>query len=353
MENNMKMNVLTIMVVASLTSLSAMAAKPIFYPAAPEQPRIQFLKSINGSSFFVGGNGFGNRFPGYETQGQQEMDPISKPYGITSTQGKIYICDGGSASVKVFDLDKKFVTSIGADKVGKLQQPLNIAIDADGTKFVTDGALNKIMVYDANNLFVKSIGNPANMKPTDVIIVKGNLVVTDIKNSQIVVMNSKTGAEISRFSKGGVEAGDLLKATNLTSDMNGNTVVADTLGGRVSVFDENGKFVKNYGSLGDSLGQFARPKGIAFDHENRLFAIDTAFENIQIFNNEGKLLLPFGTVGNVPGGLNMPVKVAIDYNNVKYFKGSIAPGFTVDYLIYVTNQFGDNKVNVYGMLKAL
>jgi sugar lactone lactonase YvrE len=350
MEKNMKINLLTIMAVG-LISGTALAAKPVFYPAAPEQPRIQFLKTINGSSFFINGNGYGNRFPGYEIPGQRETDPVGKPYGMAVSQGKIYVCDMASATVKIFDLDKKYVKSIGAEKIGQLQQPLNIVIDADGTKYVTDGKLSKIMVYDANDMFVKSMGNPAKMKPTDVVITKGNLYITDVMNSQVVVMDPKSGAELSRFSQAGMEAGDLFKATNLTKDVNGNIVIADTIGGKVSVFADNGKFLKVFGSMGDQIGQFARPKGVAVDRENRLYAIDAAFENVQIFNNEGKLLLPFGVAGNVPGGLNMPVKVTIDYNNVKYFKGNVAPGYEVEYLIYVTNQFGDNKINVYGFLK--
>jgi hypothetical protein len=91
----------------SLVSMSAMAAKPVFYPSAPDQPRVQFLKSINGSSFFIGGNGYGNRFPGYEMPDQKETDPIGKPYGVAVTPGKVYVCDTGSSVVKVFDLEKK------------------------------------------------------------------------------------------------------------------------------------------------------------------------------------------------------------------------------------------------------
>lgn len=338
---------------ASLTSVLAVAAtSPVFYPAAPEQPRIQFLKSINGSSFFFGGNGYGGRFPGYEGS-TQETDPIVKPYGMAMTAGKIYICDGGTATVKVFDLNKKMVSVIGDQKAGRLSLPLNIAIDADGTKYVTDGRLNKIMVYDANNIFVKAYGNPDKMKPTDIVISKGNLYVTDIKNSQVVVMNPRTGAEISRFSQAGTEAAELLKATNLTTDTAGNILVADTLGGKVSVFSDSGKFVKNVGSIGDQIGQFARPKGLAVDRENRMYAVDAAFENIQLFNSDGKLLMPFGVAGNIPGGMNMPVKVVVDYNNVNFFKGNVAAGYDVEYLIFVANQFGDNRINVYGFLKKL
>jgi DNA-binding beta-propeller fold protein YncE len=348
----MKIKMLTVMAV-SLIATSAMAAKPVFYPASPDQPRIQFLKSINGSSFFVSGNGYGNRFPDYKMPTQKEADPIAKPYGITTTQGKIFVCDTSAAVVKVFDLDKKFVSSIGATKPGKLSFPLNIAIDADGTKYIADGMLSKIMVYDANNLFVKSMGNPEKMKPTDVVISNGKLYITDVLNSQVVIMDPKSGNEITRFSQAGVEAQDLFKATNLATDPAGNIMVADTIGGKISMFANDGKFLRTVGQIGDSLGHFARPKGVAVDNENRLYAVDSAFENIQIFNDEGKLLLPFGEAGNVPGGLNMPVKVVVDYKNASYFKDLVAPGFGIDYLIYVTNQFGDNKVNVYAFLKKL
>ena len=346
------MNMLTIMAV-SLISGTALAAKPVVYPAAPEQPRIQFLKTINGSSIFIGGNGYGNRFPGYETEGQKETDPVGKPYGMAVTPGKIFVCDTSASAIKVFDLDKKFVTTFGTQKQGQLQQPLNIAVDKDGTRYIADGGLSKIMVYDANNVFVKALGNAEKMKPTDVVISKGNLYITDVKNSQIVIMNPKTGAEISRFSQPGTGPADLFKATNLTADQNGNIIVADTIGGKVSIFSETGKFIRKVGSLGDTIGQFARPKGVAVDRENRLYAIDAAFENVQVFNEAGKLLLPFGVAGNVPGGLNMPVKVAIDYDNVKHFKGAVVPGYAVEYLIYVTNQFGDNRINVYGFLKKI
>jgi sugar lactone lactonase YvrE len=349
----MKLNFITLMVVASLTSLTAQAAKPVFYPAAPEQPRIQFLKSINGANFFVGGNGYGNRFPGYETPESKDTNPIMKPYGVTVTQGKIFVCDPGSATVKIFDLDKKFVTSMGDQKVGKLKLPLNIAVDADGTRFVADGSLNKIMVFDANNVFVKSMGNAESFRPTDLVISKGNLYITDAKNSQVIVMNPKTGAEVSRFSQAGVEASDLMKATNLTTDTTGNIMVSDTIGGKISTFTNDGKFIRSMGTIGDKLGQFSRPKGIAVDRQNNLYAVDAAFENVQVFDNQGRLLMPFGEVGNVPGGLNMPAKIAVDYSNVKYFKDAVAPGYAIDYLIFITSQFGNNRVNVYAFLKKI
>jgi hypothetical protein len=41
----------------------------------------------------------------------------------------------------------------------------------------------------------------------------------------------------------------------------------------------------------------------------------------------------------------------VDYDNVKYFEKFVAPGQKLEYLIYVTNQVGPNKVSVFGFLR--
>src|SRR5690348_1712295 len=49
-----------------------------------------------------------------------------------------------------------------------------------------------------------------------------------------------------------------------------------------------------------------------------------------------------------PGSTSLPAGVWVDYDHVKYFQQYAAPGFKVEYLIFVTNQYGDHKVSVYG-----
>ena len=72
------------------------------------------------------------------------------------------------------------------------------------------------------------------------------------------------------------------------------------------------------------------------------------------FNPEGRLLMFFGENGNQRGGFLLPAKVAIDYDNLKYFQQYVAPDFQMEYLVLVTSQFGDRRVNVlaYGQEKG-
>ncbi len=92
-------------------------------------------------------------------------------------------------------------------------------------------------------------------------------------------------------------------------------------------------------------------KGLAIDRENRLYAVDAAFDNVQVFTREGQLLMFFGKAGRGPGAMYLPAKVAIDYESVKYFEKYLEPNFEAEYLVFVTNQFGDRMVNIYAFGK--
>ena len=100
-----------------------------------------------------------------------------------------------------------------------------------------------------------------------------------------------------------------------------------------------------------NFGQFSRPKGVAVDKEDNIYVVDAAFENVQIFNNKGELLMFFADKRKEGGNLIMPISIAIDYENVEYYKKYVDPKFKLNYLIFVTSQFGNNLVSVYGRVE--
>jgi DNA-binding beta-propeller fold protein YncE len=172
-----------------------------------------------------------------------------------------------------------------------------------------------------------------------------------VENAQILVLNKTDGKEIRRFGSKGSKEGEFFLPSNLAVDPDGNVYVSDTGNTRVEKFDSHGKFVKQFGAIGDKPGTFTRPKGIALDQKRRLYVVDAAFENVQLFDPEGQMLLFFGTSGAMPGNFCLPAKIAVDYDSVDLFKEYVAPGFEIEYLILVSNQYGENSINVYGFLK--
>jgi hypothetical protein len=68
----------------------------------------------------------------------------------------------------------------------------------------------------------------------------------------------------------------------------------------------------------------------------------------KIYDQNGRLLLFFGRPGNEPGNMNMPAKVILDYDHVDLFRPYAVKEAKIEFLVFVSNQYGTSKVNVYG-----
>ena len=317
----------------------------VFYPPSPNSPRIQFLTSYSGASDIEKEKrtSFARFVLGEE---KKAVPQISKPYGVALYEDKIYVADTRGNGYAILDLDNESYHEI----LG-MKKPINIAIDNDGTKYITDTELDRVLVFDRNEQRVQTIGGEGEYKPTDVAIAGDKLFVVDIKNQKIRVLNKATGEQLYTIGSAGSDEGQLYQPTNIAVATNGHVYVSDTGNFRVQEYTPDGRFVRKLGSIGTSYGKFARPKGIALDREGRIYVVDAAFQNVQVFNTEGQLLMYFAGPGVGPGELYLPTDIYIDYESAGYFQKYAEPGFDLEYVILVTNQFGPHKVNVYGFGK--
>ena len=208
------------------------------------------------------------------------------------------------------------------------------------------------MIFDRDQNYVAAMGKLGEMAPRDVAVSQDRIYVADLKNHNVRVYDKATRNPlftIPREADSANVARQLFMPTNLALDAKGRLYVSDTGAFRVQVYDAaNGSYLRTVGEMGDSLGQFARVKGIAVDRESRLYAVDAMSQVVQIFNEQGRLLTWFGEPGAAGQVQNLPAKVLVDYGNVAAFQSCIAPGFKVEYLVFVINQIGSHMVSVYG-----
>jgi sugar lactone lactonase YvrE len=325
-------------------------AKPefTFFPPRPDEPRIQYLATYTSDADLGGGD----KFLDFIIGKPKEQNRLIKPYGVALHDGQIFVCDTMRTAIQVFDLAKKRSHFFASGGDGAVKMPINIAIDADDTRYVADTVLGSVLIYKGD-AFAASLGTKAEMTPSDVAISADRLYVTDVKGHVVRVYNKADRKPLFTIPRDPqATTNKLFSPTNIALDPHGNLLICDTGAFAVRVYDIEGNYVRTIGQQGVAPGLFARPKGIAADRDGQVYVVDAATQAVQLFSPDGKLLMFFGQPEASPAGdLHLPAAVKLDYDNIRFFQDKVAPGFHCEYLILVTSQVGPNKVNVYGYVK--
>jgi sugar lactone lactonase YvrE len=139
---------------------------------------------------------------------------------------------------------------------------------------------------------------------------QGNVWITDGQGSKDgtkghqVLKFSPEGKVLMRIGKAGVGGsgpGELNMPNDVITNEKGEIFVADGHSGqndnpppgataRILNFAADGKFIKEWGTLGTKPGEFRTPHALALDSQGRLFVADRGNHRIQIFDQDGKLL---------------------------------------------------------------
>lgn len=337
------------------TKISVQEQKPVFFPPPPETPRLQYLTSFSGPEDL--GTVKTSPFEKFIVGEPEKVEGIKIPYGIAIYDGKLYVCDVGKRMVEVFDLKNRTFGYLTQDR--RLINPVNIYIDKDGTKYITDPTAGAVFVFDRNNNITAALGKEAKINPIDVVVRGSLCYVTDFTGNQVVILDKTTGREMARLGRKTdaqkqpepllvLGDGEFSLISNLALDRQGNIYVTDKTGARITEFDRSGTFMRTIGRLGNNIDEFMRPKGIALDNQDRIWVVDAGSEVAKIYNQQAQLLLFFGLPGNKPGMMNLPTKIILDYNNIEYFRRYAVEGANIEFLVLVSNQYGPNKISVYG-----
>jgi DNA-binding beta-propeller fold protein YncE len=319
----------------------------IFYPPLPQRPRLQFLLSVATEHDIGGAKATWDE---WLSDKDPEAKYLVRPWDIDSSKGKIYISDKTLRKVVVIDLVNKTFGHLDADRYGGLPDPVGIWITEDDTKYVTDMTRKQVVAFDSNNEYLRAYGGEHLFsKPLDVAVHENKIYVCDFQKNQVFVLDKTTGKRIRTMGDLGRDKGQFYRPSHLIIDHLGNLYVTDSLNFRIQKFDPSGNFIKSFGRHGDTPGSFARPKGLDVDREGNLYVADAAFQNVQVFEDgTGSLLLFFGGGGTNAGQMVLPSGVHIDYKNVEHFNKFADKDFSLRYVLYVGNSYGNNKLNVYG-----
>lgn len=337
----------TIVLVSGCAKPEQVIEKAVFYPALPNQPRLQYLFTINSEDDIKDEK---SSFIKFLIGNVESEKKLKKPYDVSSTKGKIYVLDRGYKNLLCIDLNTREFLPLDDAGMGKLQEPSGIWVTPDGVKYITDMKRKQVIVFDQNDNYLRSYGDEDLFdKPVDVAVQGNRVYVCDMGKNEVSILNKTTGRLLNTINQIREEKTKLHKPSHISLDSNGDLFVNDAFNYKVRKFDASGRYLQSIGYHGDTTGAFARPKGLELDQKGHLYVVDSAYENVQIFDSfTGQLLLYFGGGDSRRGSMYLPASVHIDYENVEYFTNFTHEDFQLEYVVYVGNMFGSSSLNVYG-----
>ncbi len=123
----------------------------------------------------------------------------------------------------------------------------------------------------------------------------GDIYVTD--RSDHVTQLDRAGHVIRRWGSEGRKPGQFdfnpagsgdNPGASIAVGLDGKVYVSDSDNHRVQVFTADGAFVRQFGSFGETLGQFSFPFDLNADADGNVYVLDDGAENLQKFDPSGK-----------------------------------------------------------------
>ncbi|MBW8270429.1 peptidyl-alpha-hydroxyglycine alpha-amidating lyase family protein [Caldovatus aquaticus] len=161
-----------------------------------------------------------------------------------SPEGDLYVSDGyGNACVHKFSPEGRHLFSWGRPGTdpGEFNLPHNIACDADGWVYVADRENHRIQIFDGNGRYETQWNNLH--RPCALFLGKGRCPVC-------YVGELGSGLDVN------------LRTPNV--------------GPRISILSHEGRRLSRFGELGEALGQFIAPHGLAVDSQGDLYVGEVA-----------------------------------------------------------------------------
>lgn len=323
---------------------------PLVFPPPPLEARVQYLGAISSARDLPHKR---NSFAEFVLGRAPDPFPLIKPISALISRDKLYVCDTVLNTVIVYDLETGATGRLSGDRAnGKIQQPNNIAADAQGRLYVADKLRQAVLVYGPDGEFLRALGRPGEASPVAVAVGEGRLYICDIRDHQIEVWDSDSGDLIEVIGEKGTAPNQFYLPTQIALDAEGNIYVTDTGNFRVRKLSPSGEPLMQFGGFGDGLGQFAWPKGMDVDDRGRVYVADSRFANIQIFDAHGRLLLFFGGPGPDRGNLDLPAGLSVlRWPSNRWLEARLSDGFDPEFLVIAVSQKGAGFINFFAVAR--
>lgn len=274
---------------------------------------------------------------------------------VFADDGVLYVCDNRTDEIVLFEC----IAEMGADpvtgedlvadvelkeisRIGGLDKPLGIGLDADGNIAVGNSKRRNVEVYSPDGTLIRTIGQGEIEVPNDLDFdLAGNLYVVDSKWNLVRVYDYSTGKQLRTITDGNMKFPSAIEVVYRPSIDKEEVFIADKGNHVIKVFDTEGTFLRSFGArvrkggmMGTNWywrGRFDDLQAIEMDSQGRLHVLDGVVNVVQILNPD------------IPGGFDTQI-----YYGSYGWRGS-EPGFLKTALDFALIEiFGRSAVANYG-----
>jgi sugar lactone lactonase YvrE len=280
----------------------------IVWPTPPEQERFEWVGTFKSEASFKKDSSL------IGEMAQRLGEKFKGPVGVAvNIDDRILVSDIYNQSILHLDLENKTITEFTKYQ---FRNNLGIATDQQGHVYVADGKTSEIVVFDKDGLLLFTIGGKEIFKKPSFLAVNdelGRLYVSDAKAHQIMVF-SLDGELLFSFGEPGDGPGQFFAPQGLAFDSHGKLFVADMLNARIQVFSADGEYLRHFGERGNFPQQMENPKDLAFDSEDHLYLTDSRRPVFRVLDPDGTLLLVVGggKRDDHQLGFQLPVGIYVD-----------------------------------------
>ncbi|KAI6661919.1 Tripartite motif-containing protein 2 [Oopsacas minuta] len=257
-----------------------------------------------------------------EIQKYEKETPV--PFPSFNTEGLDGLLEQLEKLGSIQDIDVPYrnktepIRRIGkpGSKKGELSYPQGLSLDGDKI-YIVDAYNRRIQIFSTEGKFIQEFGKGELDTPWGIALYKEWVFISDYGNLNSAIFKfSKINYKLIKRVKGvvGIPHG-------LTTDTNGEVLVADYYNNRIAVFSSDLEYIREIGK--DKL---IRPRDVKINNNNIFVADNNEINNIHIFSKSGDLLKSFIKLEN---GEELIFLCFDLYNNI------------------IISDFGGNSINIF------
>ncbi len=221
-----------------------------------------------------------------------------EPWGIAiAPEGNVYVADTWNHRIQKFTPDGQFLMQWGyfgqAENASAFWGPRDIAVDDSGRVYVTDTGNKRIVIFGPDGNFITEFGSTGLIagqfdEPVSLAVDNEGLVyVADTWNQRVQVFSpDQQGVvytPVREWSIDGWYGQSMDNKPYIRVTQNGEVFVSDPEGYRILEFNNQGDFIRYWGSYGTTMDAFNLPTGMAFDPTGVLWVADSGNNRILHF----------------------------------------------------------------------